>query len=91
MTTLAQAMDFSLVDEMYQFSDDDAFTTARRLAREEGIFGGGTGGANVWGTLTLAKSLQEPAVIVTIIPDNGVKYLSKFYNDEWMIEHGHHN
>ena len=84
---LAHAMDFSVVDEMYQFSDNNAFTTARRLAREEGIFGGGTGGANVWGALTLAKSLEEPAVIVTIIPDNGVKYLSKFYNDEWMAEH----
>jgi len=81
---LAHAMNFSLVDDMYQFTDDDAFTMARRLAREEGIFGGGTGGANVWGALKLAKNLKKPAVIVTVIPDNGVKYLSKFYSDEWM-------
>jgi len=86
---IALAMDFSVVDEMYQFTDGDAFTTARRLAREEGIFGGGTGGANVWGALKLASTLKQPAVIVTIIPDNGVKYLSKFYNDEWMIKNGY--
>lgn len=83
---IAKAMDFSIVDDMYKFTDQDAFSTARLLAREEGIFGGGTGGANVWGALKLAETLKEPSVIVTIIPDNGVKYLSKFYNDKWMIE-----
>ena len=86
---IAKAMDFSKVDEMYQFNDQDAFSTARLLAKEEGIFGGGTGGANVWGALKLANSLTEPAVIVTVIPDNGVKYMSKFYNDEWMLANGY--
>ena len=62
---------------------------SRRLAREEGIFGGGTGGANVWGALKLAETLKEPAIIVTVIPDNGVKYLSKFYSDEWMIQNNY--
>lgn len=81
---LAKAMDFSIVDEMYQFNDLDAFLTARKLAREEGIFGGGSGGANVWAALKLAETLEREATIVTIIPDNGVKYLSKMYNDEWM-------
>lgn len=85
---IAKAMDFSLVDEMMQFTDQDAFTMARRLAREEGILGGGTGGANVWAALQLAAKLTEPAVIVAIIPDNGIKYLSKFYNDEWMLKNG---
>ncbi len=83
---IAHAMNFDIVDEMYQFTDADAFRTARLLAKEEGIFGGGTGGANVWGALKLAGTLKEPAVIVTVIPDNGVKYLSKFYNDNWLKE-----
>ncbi len=83
---IAQAMDFSLIDDIYQFTDDNAFTMARRLVSEEGIFGGGTGGANVWGALKLAETLTEPAVIVTIIPDNGIKYLSKFYNNDWMLK-----
>ncbi len=83
---IAQAMDFSIVDDMYQFTDLDAFRTARLLASKEGIFSGGTGGANVWGALKLAKTLKEPAVIVTVIPDNGVKYLSKFYNNDWLKE-----
>ncbi len=86
---LAKAMDFSVVDEMYQFTDLDAFSTARKLAREEGIFGGGTGGANVWGALKLAATLEQPATIVTVIPDNGVKYMSKFYNDDWMRQQGY--
>lgn len=86
---LAEAMDFSLVDEMYQFTDDDAFSMARKLAREEGIFGSGTGGANVWAALKHADTLKEPAVIVTMIPDSGVKYLSKFYNDEWMLKNSY--
>lgn len=86
---IVKAMDFSLIDDMYQFKDQDAFMMGRRLANEEGIFGGGTGGANVWGALKLAATIPktEKAVIVTIIPDNGVKYLSKMYNDEWMKAH----
>ena len=86
---LAHAMDFSVVDNMYQFTDQNAFSTARRLAREEGIFGGGTGGANVWAALKLAETLTEKAVIVTVIPDNGIRYLSKFYDDEWMIKNNY--
>ena len=86
---IAKAMDFSQVDEMYQFTDQQAFTMARLLAKEEGIFGGGTGGANVWAALKLASTLEGPATIVTVIPDNGIKYMSKFYNDAWMLDNGY--
>jgi len=85
---LTKAMDFSLVNDMIQFNDQNCFDTARLLAKEEGIFGGGTAGANVWAALQLASKLTEPAVIVTVCPDNGAKYLSKMYNDEWMKEKG---
>lgn len=76
---IAKALDFSLVDDVWQVSDDQAFTTARELAKKEGIFAGGSTGANVWAAIELAKRLQKPANIVTIAPDSGVKYLSKIY------------
>jgi len=85
---VCQAMDFSVVDIMYQFNDKQAFEVARQLAKEEGILAGGSTGANVWGAIELAKTLSGPAVIVTVAPDSGVKYLSKMYNDDWMREKG---
>ena len=85
---VAKAIDFAMVDEMVQFTDRQAFTMARRLAREEGILGGGSTGANVWAALRLAERLEGPVTIVTIAPDTGIKYLSKIYNDDWMREQG---
>lgn len=81
---LPKNMDFSVVDDIYQINDRDAFLTARRLAREEGILAGGSSGANVWAAMRLAETLAERAVIVTVLPDSGIKYMSKMYNDEWM-------
>lgn len=85
---LAKCMNFAVVDDMMQFTDKDALTTARRLAKEEGILVGGSAGANMWGCIELAKKLTEPAVIVTVFPDNGIKYLSKCFDDAWMHEKG---
>lgn len=65
-----------LVDEIIAVSDEDAYATARRLARVEGIFGGTTSGANVWAALQRAKTLGPGKRIVTIIVDSGLKYLN---------------
>lgn len=81
---LAKAMDFSVLDEVIPFSDKEAFLTARRLAKEEGILVGGSSGANVWAALKIAQQLNKPTTIVTVLPDSGIKYLSKIYNEDWM-------
>jgi cysteine synthase len=64
-----------LADATLAVSDDDAFATARRLAREEGIFGGTSSGANVWMALERARHLPPGARVVTVVCDSGLKYL----------------
>ena len=84
---MAKAIDFSVIDDVVQVSDKDAFATTRLLATKEGILAGGSSGANVWAAIELAKTLKAPATIVTVLPDGGVKYLSKIFDDNWMREH----
>lgn len=81
---LAHALDFSIIDEVMQVHDKDAFQMTRLLAKKEGILAGGSSGANVWGAIEIAKKIKEPATIVTIIPDGGIKYLSKIFDDDWL-------
>jgi cystathionine beta-synthase len=79
---------FQYIDDIIQFDDRQAFATARRLAREEGIFAGGSSGAAVHVALEVAKDAGPEDVIVAILPDSGSKYLSKLYNDKWMKDQG---
>jgi len=78
------AMDFSLVDAVLPVTDADAFETCSKLCREEGIWPGGSSGLNVFAALRLAETVEEPCTIVTVMPDLGMKYLTKIYNDEWL-------
>ena len=80
--------DPSLVDEFITVSDRDSFRIARRLAREEGILVGGSGGTAVWAMLQVAERFGPDATLVTLIPDSGRGYLSKVYDDNWLLEHG---
>jgi cystathionine beta-synthase len=80
--------DFSVIDNMVQVSDGDAFHHARELARQEGLLVGGSSGATIWAVLNLAHTLPDPARIVTIFPDGASRYLSTIFNDEWLREKG---
>jgi cystathionine beta-synthase len=78
---------FDWIDEWRQVSDRASMMMSRRLAREEGILIGGSGGLNVALALEIARELDDPAAcVVTILCDTGERYLSKVFNDEWMQE-----
>ena len=81
-------MDLSIVDDVIQVSDTDAFRMARRLAQEEGILVGGSGGTAVHAAVKVGEHLPEDKTIVTLLPDTGRNYLSKLFSDQWMKEQG---
>jgi len=81
------ALDFAAVDEWITVSDKDAILLVRRMAKEEGLFCGGSTGVNVFAALEVARKLDDPkACVVTVLCDTGERYLSKVYNDEWLRE-----
>lgn len=81
---LCQALDFSVIDRMYQVDDKTSFLMARELVRNEGILAGGSSGSAMHAALEHAKGLDESKTLVVILPDAGSKYVTKMYNDEWM-------
>jgi cystathionine beta-synthase/cysteine synthase A len=85
---LVKAMHFDLLDEAISFNDENAISMVLRLARDEGLMVGGSSGGNVWVALEVAKRMEAPAKIVTVIPDSGFKYLSKIFNPRWLKESG---
>jgi cystathionine beta-synthase len=78
-----------IVDRWVTVSDKDSFLMTRRLAREEGILTGGSGGMAVHAALEAAATIDDPdALVVVILPDGGRSYLSKVYSDAWMTQYG---
>ncbi|MHB8604771.1 MAG: cystathionine beta-synthase [Thermoplasmatota archaeon] len=82
---------FQYIDAFVKVSDRESFVMARRLAREEGLFAGGSAGSAVAGMLKYVREhrLGADAVCVVILPDSGQRYVTKFFSDEWMVENGY--
>lgn len=87
---IPENVDFDFIDEVVQVNDKNALQMTRRLAKEEGLFIGGSCGAAVFGALEFAKkhNLSKDDLMVVILPDSGTRYISKIYNDAWMEENG---
>ncbi len=83
-----EALDMSVVDDIRQTNDKQAFLMARRLIQEEGLFCGGSSGAIVHGACELAKEIGPGKTIVTVLTDSATRYISKFLSDAWMKDHG---
>ena len=79
-----KTLDFSIIDDVIRVNDKESFIWARRLARMEGIWAGGSGGSALAGLMKIAPTLSERDFVVVFIPDSGSRYLSKVYNNEWM-------
>lgn len=80
-----KTFDPSVCDEIVRVSDDDAFGMVRRLAREEGILGGSSAGANVFAAVERARAMRSDQRIITIIPDSAERYLSKQIFDNGVL------
>ncbi len=83
-----ETFDPSLVDRWERVSDAESFAMARRCAREEGLLIGGSGGTALVAALRDAAERPADETIVVLLPDSGRGYLSKLYDDTWLVEHG---
>jgi cystathionine beta-synthase len=83
-----ETLDPSVIDRWVTVSDRDSFLTARRITKEEGLLAGGSCGTAMWAALEVAKDLGADDLVVVLLPDSGKNYLSKLYDDSWMLEHG---
>jgi cystathionine beta-synthase len=79
-------LDFSVIDHIVRVEDKESMLMTRALLTKEGIFAGTSCGAAVVGALRYMASVPNPGRVLVILPDSGNRYLSKVYNDAWMME-----
>jgi len=80
--------DLSLVSRAYAISDRESVETARALLSKEGILAGSSSGTLLAAALRYCREQTDAKRVVTLVPDSGNKYLSKVFNDYWVIEQG---
>ncbi len=80
--------DLSLVGPAYTVSDAESLFAARELLSKEGIMGGSSTGTLLAAALRYCREQDREKRVVTFVPDSGLKYLSKMYNDYWMLDQG---
>ena len=80
--------DFTRVKKAYAISDKESFLTARELLKKEGILGGSSTGTLLAAALKYCREQTTPKKVLTLVPDTGNKYISKMYNDYWMLDNG---
>ncbi|MDR7100813.1 cystathionine beta-synthase [Lysobacter niabensis] len=85
---LPQISDFTRVKKAYAITDKESFLTARELLEKEGILGGSSTGTLLAAALKYCREQTTPKRVVVLVPDTGNKYISKMYNDYWMLDNG---
>ena len=85
---LPSISDFTLVTKAYAVSDKESFEAGRELLAKEGVLGGSSTGTIMTAALKYCQEQTEKKRVVALVPDTGNKYLSKMYNDYWMMDNG---
>ncbi|KFL37074.1 pyridoxal-phosphate dependent enzyme [Arenimonas donghaensis] len=85
---LPDISDFSRVKKAYAISDKESFLAGRELLVKEGVLGGSSSGTLLAAALKYCREQTEPKKVVVFVCDTGNKYLSKMYNDYWMLDNG---
>ena len=85
---LPSISDFSRVKKAYAISDKESFLAGRELLEKEGILGGSSTGTLLAAALKYCREQVTPKRVLTLVCDTGNKYLSKMYNDYWMLDNG---
>lgn len=80
--------DTTLIKKAYSIRDEESFEAARTLLRKEGILAGSSSGTLISAAVKYAREQTEPKNIVTFVCDSGNKYLTKMFNDFWLIDQG---
>ena len=85
---LPSISDFSMVEKAFAITDKESFLAARELLAKEGVLGGSSTGTLLSAALKYCREQTTPKRVLVLVCDTGNKYLSKMYNDYWMLDNG---